>query len=565
MMSDILRNSMDESAPNPATRFLVPIAGPAVPPIELALSEKGIVLGRHEECDVCLPADAEKVSRFHARFDFDGQRWRIADQGSRWGTYVNGIRLEPQVEVPLSDGDLVRITPWTFAFSASTKSQGVRAADDTGRTMIRTLTNDAPRSLADATMLALLLESAAGIHSATDERLLAEMIIDAAIRGTGMQNAAMVRPTDASGHVQIIASRFAAGSVLQPAPVEFSRSLINAALQGVVAEIVPSGMGDFSQSIVQLQIHAAICVPLMLGNTVSALLYLDSRGGMRQSLTPGASAFCVALGRMASLALANLKRVEMERRDAIFRAELAAAATAQKWIMPRREGRFGPFRTIGESRAGQYVGGDFFDIIPLDETRVAVAVGDVSGKGIVASVLMTATQGFLHAALKSSGDPALAVRAVNQFVNPRRPEGKFVTMWVGVFDVEARTLQYVDAGHGYALLRRADGSFDHLSGGGGIPIGVEEGYDYESERISIAPGDRTMIVSDGIIEQFNQVVRGDTATREREQFTLEGMRKSMLELADDPVEALFKAVIAHAGTDKLSDDATAVMVEWTRG
>src|SRR4029078_7073781 len=168
--------------------------------------------------------------------------------------------------------------------------------------------------------------------------------------------------------------------------------------------------------------------------------------------------------------------------------------------MPPREGNFGVFNTIGESRPGQFVGGDFFDIIPLDESRIAVAVGDFSGKGIVASVLMTATQGFLHAALKSSGDPALAVRAVNEFVNPRRPEGKFVTLWVAVFDVQKMMLQYVDAGHGYALLHRADGSFERLSGGGGIPIGVEDSYDYKSELVRIGAGDRAMIVSDGIIE-----------------------------------------------------------------
>jgi len=121
-------------------------------------------------------------------------------------------------------------------------------------------------------------------------------------------------------------------------------------------------------------------------------------------------------------------------------------------------------------------------------------------------------------------------------------------------------LQYVDAGHGYALLHRADGSFERLSGGGGIPIGVEDSYDYKSEMVRIGAGDRAMIVSDGIIEQFNPTDRDVDATRS--QFGLQGMQQSMSKRARDAVEALFEAVIAHAGTDKLSDDATAVMVEW---
>jgi phosphoserine phosphatase RsbU/P len=344
--------------------------------------------------------------------------------------------------------------------------------------------------------------------------------------------------------------------------VSYSRSLISAASQGVVAEIGggPGLLDNISHSIVQLKINAAICVPLMLGQTVAAYLYLDSRGSLPQSLRPNASAFCVALGRMASLALANLKRVDMEKRSEQMRMELVAAATAQKWIMPRRDTRHGPFTCIGESRAGQYVGGDFFDIIVLSERRLAVAVGDVSGKGISASVLMTATQGFLHAALREHGEPGHAVTEANRFVNPRRPENKFVTMWVGVFDLDAGTIRYVDAGHSYALLHRADGTFEQLNQGGGLPIGVDADAVYTAETIGVAPGDRVMIVSDGIIEQFGAATIGPGGTRP--QFEVAGVQRSLSNPGEDVVADLFNAVIAHAESTQLSDDATAVLVSW---
>jgi serine phosphatase RsbU (regulator of sigma subunit) len=537
--------------------FLVPLAGPAMQAIALVPKAGGIVLGRHEQCDVCLPADAERVSRFHARFDHDGARWHITDLGSRCGTFVNGMKLTPQADQLLSEGDLIRITPWTFALSSTAKKRGLQPADDSGPTIVRTLSQDSSQHLADA-MLALLLESAGALHAETDETRLAEQIIDAALRGTGLQNAAMLRPVDAAGRIEIIASRFPSQS--EQSPIHFSRSLINAASEGNVAQMLAGGSGDVSQSMVQLQINSALCVPLMLGGTVAAYLYLDSRGTRMHTVPPGASAFCVALGRIASLALANLKRLEMEKRDAVMRAELAAAAAAQKWIMPAREGCFGAFKTIGESRAGQYVGGDFFDIIPLDEHRIAVAVGDVSGKGVAASVLMTATQGFLHAALRESGDPAAAVTAANRFVTPRRAEGKFVTMWVGVFDARDGTLRYVDAGHGYAVLHRADGSFEMLDAGSCLPIGVEEGSPYACESIPFSRGDRVMVVSDGIVEQFG-IVQTELAAS-RQQFQVESLRHSMTRPSDDPVKTLFEAVIRHAGTEKLSDDATAVLVKW---
>jgi len=76
----------------------------------------------------------------------------------------------------------------------------------------------------------------------------------------------------------------------------------------------------------------------------------------------------------------------------------------------------------------------FFDVIDLGNDRMAVALGDVSGKGVEASVLMTATQGFLHAALQLHGEPARAVTAANAFVAPRRPDCRFVTLWVAVLD-----------------------------------------------------------------------------------------------------------------------------------
>jgi serine phosphatase RsbU (regulator of sigma subunit) len=475
---------------------------------------------------------------------------------------VNGVKLEEGPDVPLSEGDLVRIVPWTFSFSSHPKKRGMATSEDAGRTMVRTVTVDQAR-LADD-MLSLLLESASGIHGAKNEQQLAQLLLDTAIAGTGLSNAVMLKPTDASGGVEIVASKMT-GVQGANTPATFSRSLINVASTGVVAELSGPGSTDnISQSIVQMNITAALCVPLMLGQTVAAYLYLDSRGGAPgQQLRRNASAFAVALGRISSLALANLKRIDMERRQATIESDLKAAATAQKWILPKRINEFTGFHCIGESRPGQYVGGDFFDIIDLGDGKLAVAVGDVSGKGVAASVLMTATQGYLHAALKESRDPGKAVTDVNRFVNPRRPENKFVTMWVGVFDAANRTVSYVDAGHSYATIKNADGTFMPLDAGGGLPIGITEDGVYSAETVELKPGGCAMVVSDGIIEEFG-VVPGSDGASNKAQFQMDGLRRSMSssEGEDDFVANLFKDLIDYAGTDHLSDDATAVLVKW---
>ena len=149
------------------------------------------------------------------------------------------------------------------------------------------------------------------------------------MQGSGLPNAALLKPAGSAGRFEIVASRSPQGF----AAIVYSRALLNAAANGQVAELSADRQTfDISQSIVSMGVRSALCVPLMLGQTVAAYLYLDSRGDQnsanRLPLRPNASAFCLALGRMAGLALANLKRLEMERRAADIETELAAAAAA---------------------------------------------------------------------------------------------------------------------------------------------------------------------------------------------------------------------------------------------
>lgn len=555
--------------------YLVPVAGPPLEAIPLPPDRLSLRLGRDQQCELAVPVAESRVSRVHAKFDFDGSRWRLSDLKSRWGTYVNGVRLPAENDFPLGEGDLIRISPWTFMFSASPSRHDSVATDDALTTQIRNVSD--ARLLDD--QLGVLLESTAAIHGARDEDELASLLIDAACRGTGLTNAAVLRPVDASGRVQIVASRFKPGSAGPDRsagdPPRFSRSLLAAAANGQVAEIQAGGF-DTSESIVTMNITAALCVPIVLGGsgartvadplggaTVAAYLYLDSRGPGSPRPRPNAAAFCVALGRMTSLALANLKRVEIERRQAIIESELSAAAAVQKWILPQRSQCVGAFRCTGESRPGRFVGGDFFDLIDLDDERLAITLGDVTGKGVAASVLMTATQGFLHAALREHGDVTRALTAVNRYVATRTPDERFVTAWLGVADRRAGKITYIDAGHGYAILQPAGGEPVSLTGGDGLPIGVERDFSFRAVTIDLPPSGRLLVVSDGLIEQIG-LVQTPQGKLEQEQFGLDAVKRTLASapMDADAIEQIFAAVVHHAGTSQLADDATAVQVRW---
>ncbi|MGA3065408.1 MAG: SpoIIE family protein phosphatase [Tepidisphaeraceae bacterium] len=560
------------SQPQAKSAWLVPLpGGPPLSQVELRVKPGGVVVGRHELCDAPLPADAEQVSRQHARFTLEDDVWRVVDLGSRWGTFVNGVRLAPQRAIPLNDADLIRIVPWTFSFNLGTSAprRALLSVDDheSTVTMIHTIAPSQSGPLQDE-MVNLLLESATAIHGAPDEKTLANVLMDIACRGTGLPHAAVLRALDSAGRIEVLARRV--GPALKEATgAVYSRTLLATASTGVVAELsaATSESGSASQSILELQIDAAICVPLMLGTTVAAYLYLDSRSGAEvpRKLRSNAAAFCLALAKMAGLALANLKRMDVERRAAIIEAELHAGAAAQKWILPRGPTQCENLVCVGTSRPGAYLGGDFFDALVLPDGKVAVSLGDVSGHGVAASVLMTAAQGFLHAALLIHGDVARAVSDLNEFLLPRRPEGKFVTLWSGVFDTKAMTVHYVDAGHGYALLAKPTGQFEQLRHGDGLPVGIMPETRYVPATAKISPGERVLIISDGIAEQFESEQASGPGGM-RNQFEISGVQKAMAaargETEEQAVARIFQALFQFAGTENLSDDATVVLVSW---
>jgi phosphoserine phosphatase RsbU/P len=302
-----------------------------------------------------------------------------------------------------------------------------------------------------------------------------------------------------------------------------------------------------------------LCVPLLVDAAVTGFLYLDERGGgPPREIAPDAAEFALGLARLAALAKANLSRLDLFRRQAQMEAELTAAGHAQRLILPAREGRHGKFSYVGESRPGRWVGGDFFDVIPLDDGRLAMTLGDVSGKGIPASVLMTVAQGYLHAAITQSGDPSKVVTSLNRFLSARRSGERFLTLWVGILDPRSGILEYVDGGHGYAFLLQPDGKVVQLNPDGGPIIGIDTESVYPVSRATIGTGSRVVVVSDGLVEQ-PALGRG---SEKDDRFGVERLLSASgaVMVGGDVVEHLFAAVDAHASGAALADDATALCV-----
>jgi len=517
----------------------------------------GRLLGRAKDCDLRLPPDIEEVSRHHARFHFESDRWSVVDLGSRWGTRVNGVKIPPNCPVSLSDGDRINIHPWSFRFHTGPEAPSTTTSiDDTDATHLRTLTGRPSEALHEE-LLNLLVEGSAALQSAENERSLVAALMDFARRGCGLHNAAVLRAMDTEGGIEVLA----AGSTRPPdeqVPVRFSRALLAAAAKGAVAEYSASDSGGASQTLTQSSIISAVCAPLMIGATVYAYLYVQGASKLRRN----ASGFCQALARLGGLAMANLQRIEIERRAAQMRAELGIAAVTQHVILPRTPIAAGPFVCHGRSLPGDgYLGGDFFDVQVLAGGRLAVSLGDVSGHGVQSSILMAVAQGFLHASMTSHGDLALAASGLNRFVADRSHQGQFITLWLGILDPADLTLTYVNAGHGHAYLMKADNEWQVLDKHAGLILGIDADSHYAAAKIPLARGERLLVCSDGILEQR----RPDSGPEDQwQQFGVAGIRAALVDSpSEGMVDRLVGAVQRFAGSTELVDDVTALLVHWS--
>jgi len=209
-----------------------------------------------------------------------------------------------------------------------------------------------------------------------------------------------------------------------------------------------------------------------------------------------------ALGTHAAIAIQNalLHKAALQK-EAIDR-ELAVAKRIQKKLLPRYPPKLRALDLFGISIACEQVGGDYFDFLPFSPKEIGLAIGDISGKGVPAAILMS----FLQATFRLSGltkkSPEEVMRETNRHLFANTQDENFVTMFYGILDVEQWTFTYSNAGHNPPYVISKDGEVSSLESGGLI-LGAIEDVEYEKCVHRLKPGDRLLMYSDGITEAEN--------------------------------------------------------------
>ena len=544
--------------------------GDDVQSLSVDLDENQVVtIGRDRGSIWHLPL--RELSRRHARLRINDSLATIADVGSRHGTLVNGIALDVGVHVPLEDGDhvafgifqcIVRVTAGNAARDGETLSGIPRTTGTHARLESDgsegSITFHPHEEIAgfESERLKLVLDATTAMASAASTHDVANITIQTIGHLANCSRNAVLQP-DADDAFTVIASSPSAGDLV------FSQSLLREAMKGQLVEL-RSGFDavDHAHSVLSLGIKSALCLPIMVANHVDSLVYIDTRHTERV-IESASVAFCNAIVHVAGLAIERLHAAELAARRRVLDDDLNIARDAQRMLLPPRTGTAASTTYAYEALPGRLVAGDFFDILSLSDGSTAFFLGDVSGKGVGAGLLMAATQSHLRAALASGSSLAEAVAVVNRHITRRSSDDKFVTLMIARWIPADGVLEMVDAGHGFTVVIAPDGSATSLRQSGGIPIGIIDDHPYAATSTELTAGSRVILFSDGAVEQADPAgtmfeLQGVIDAVTTDPTTDSGEHATMRD-----VEAIVNAVKTHAA-GPLADDLTVASIQIDR-
>jgi sigma-B regulation protein RsbU (phosphoserine phosphatase) len=526
-----------------------------------------IVLGRNADCEVVLNVPA--VSREHAVIRRVQGKFVIEDLKSRNGTFVNN--QEVTAPTPLKNNDRIKICDNLLAFLETARrplpAELARTApeteeeDESSSTVEATLSSSSSKQILEtqpAEKLALLLEIGSELTQTFNLEGLLPKIVDSLFN--------IFKQADRGFLILVEEGKLIPRVIRTRRPGEettarFSRRIVNRCLesgQSVLSEDATADKRfDLSQSIADCKIRSVMCVPL-LGRTAAkafGVIQLDTQDRFKK-FTQDDLKLLLAVAGQAAAALENAQLHESLVARASLERDLRLAHQVQLSFLPKTMPQVAGYEFFAHYESAHEVGGDYYDFIPLPNSRMGVAVGDVAGKGVPAALLMAKVASDARFCMLTEPNLAQAVSRLNELMQEAGLLDRFVTLGVGLLDPAAHQVTFVNAGHVPALVyRQATRTVEEamLRDQGGLPLGVADGTPYEAAAVTLQPGDLVLMVSDGITEAKN---------RQGGDFKRDGVLGVLQN--DQPMtprevgQRLIEAVREHSLGCKQHDDITAV-------
>lgn len=519
-----------------------------------------MVLGRHPSCQIVL--DNAAVSRRHARILESHGSYFLEDLRSRNSTYLNDQPIEGRTE--LNQDDQIKVCDVEFSFhmsmppmddpsgepgqaAATGRSQRRGDTDETDpdRPTVEVPTqfsaiDDSPQGVvigslvesaaAESSIISTLnagtsssslrlsvnpeakLRAVMGISTAIARELrldtVLEKILDGLFKIFSQADSGFIMlksPSDGQLRIRAVRSRSATDDEL----VRVSRTIVRQAAESREAILSEDAAQDrrfkMSDSLTQLRIRSMMCVPLVSSDDqLLGLIQIDSRN-LRQHYTQDDLDLLVAVSTQAAMAVENARLHEevLAQRDS--ERDMEFATQVQLGFLPNQRPKLDGYEFYDYYEPALRVGGDYFDYVHLPDGRVAVAMGDVAGKGVSAALLMARLYSAARYHLLTTPDLGSAMSGLNEEISSSGLGHRFVTCCFAVIDPESHEVSIVNAGHLPPLLRDEGGVVKPLfRKQSGMPLGVARDQEFHGMTLELRPGDAVTFFTDGITEAMNE-------------------------------------------------------------
>jgi phosphoserine phosphatase RsbU/P len=534
----------------------------------IPLSRLRTTIGRSARSDVCIP-DAF-ASRLHAEVRQEGDGFWLQDLGSANGTRYNGAPVK--MPVPLSSGGEIQIGETTIVFDDDRfqlLGGATLIADHTDALDPSKTISLQGRRIPTTELLKEQLSTRndlLGLISKVGVALLSASTLDETLNQVGSlvfeavpaeRCIIMLRDEKADDGMKIMVAR-TRGTDDPLQEVRISRTIMDEVLKNGRSVLTADAQHDpkFASQTIALQgIRSVLAVPLSVDErTVFGLIYADSPT-YEATFTEEHLNILTTLASVAAIRVENAKLLEERFERERMEHELELATEIQQRFQPSSPPIIDGYEFQGISFSCYEIGGDYYDFIPRPDGRMLIALGDVSGKGTAAALLMSSLHAAIHAQVAAKSSLEETVLSVNQYLADNTPANRFVTLFVAELEPSSGTLKYINAGHNPPLIARSDGTVGQLSSGG-FPLGIIPGAEFEIGETRLHPGEALVIYSDGVSEANN--LRGDEFGMER---LSEVVRKNLKSSASGLRDKVESALSAFTQTAPANDDITLVIVK----
>jgi serine phosphatase RsbU (regulator of sigma subunit) len=530
--------------------------------VSVPLDRDRITLGRSSANELCYPDDAG-LSRQHLALTRSGDSWQVEDLGSKNGTVLNGKRIDKAA--PFNQGDRISAGHLTIEFSDTALNtantvvfvEQNEAFSNTSTTVVASLDAVLGPSADDLNkthvmqgspqMRALIRagRELAG-HRPLDElfTVIMDLSVEAVMAGRGV-----LMTLDENDQLQVRAARgdgFQISTTVRERVLRKKESLLvrDAQLDQALRE---------HMSIVEQKVRSMIAVPLQTNDRVIGLIYVDSPHLIREFSREDLNLLTV-MANVAAIRIEHARLNEIEEAERAMAKDMQQAALIQRRLLPEKSPVVEGLDIAGRTTACRTVGGDYYDYLLFPDGRVGVLVGDVAGKGMPASLLMSSLQARVQVLFEDGDDLARKIGRLNKAVSANCPDNRFITFFMGIIDPKTGEFVYTNAGHNPPVVVRATGEFETLKGAGGVILGILPMATYQEARMTLNPGDVLVLFTDGVTEA------ADPSDDEYGEDRLGALVARMKDRSSEEIiEAIHNAVTSFTQGAPAADDITVVV------